>query len=101
MDKEQALEIGAAYYSDFQWEATEQLRNGGWVLRPVNETYVDETGEWQIRTIGLPGVYVSPDGKPEMIYSVPTLWPQAFKDHIALMDDEEEDYEDEADGGWL
>lgn len=95
MDKEQALEIGAAYSSDYQWEATEQLRNDGWVLRPVDETFVDETGEWQIRTIGLPGVYVSPDGKPEMISSAPDSWPQAIKDDIALMGDEEgEDYAD-------
>lgn len=85
MNEKLALEIANKYYPDFVWVYAERMHNDGWLVRPEGDGH----------TKGLPGVYIDPDGSPEMYGSVPDSWPQAIHEFIQLSDEKgDEDWGD-------
>lgn len=83
MDEKQALEIANKYSPEFVWEYAEKMHNGGWFVRSVEEFNI----------IGLPGIYIDPDGNPDFFGSAPSSWPPAVYEFIQLSNEEEDEEE--------
>lgn len=67
MSKDKALAIAQSFMPDYEWVEAHPMRNGGWIVR----------SEADVENDGMPGVYVSPGGEPDIIGSSPSMWPAA------------------------
>lgn len=70
MSKDEALAIAQSFMPNYEWTRAKSMRNGGWIIRSKADDEND----------GIPGVYVSPDGEPDIIGSAPSMWPEAVAD---------------------
>lgn len=70
MSKETALAIAQDFIPEYEWTRAKLMHNGGWIIRSKADDEND----------GIPGVYVSPGGEPDIIGSAPSMWPEAVVD---------------------
>ena len=92
MDKEQAIEIANNFDPTHQWVPSTQLSNGGWILDPSDARIVMDDGV-VVTTVGLPGMYIAPEGRPYMMYGPPGSWPrEAIEALSELTETDESEY---------
>jgi hypothetical protein len=92
MDKEQAIKIANNFDPTHQWVPSTQLSNGGWILDPSDARIVMDDGV-VVTTVGLPGMYIAPEGRPYMMYGPLGSWPrEAIEALSELTETDESEY---------
>ena len=81
MDKGQVIEIANNFDPTYQWVPSTQLSSGGWILEPADARIVIDDG-LVVTNVGLPGMYIAPEGRPCIMCGPPQSWP--LEAHEAL-----------------
>ena len=72
LSKDDALSIVSKYHPDVKWKDPAPVSNGGWI------TAVDS----DVISLGVPSLYVTPDGEVIKLMGPPSEWPKAVTDDM-------------------
>ena len=72
LSKDDALSIVSKYYPGVKWKDPASVSNGGWI------TAVDA----DVINLGVPSLYVTPDGEVIKLMGTPSGWPKAVVDDM-------------------
>ena len=72
LSKDDALSIVSKYRPGVKWKDPEPVSNGGWI------TAVDA----DVINLGVPSLYIAPDGEVIKLIGTPREWPKAVTDDM-------------------
>ena len=72
LSKDDALRIVSKYHPGVKWKDPAPVSNGGWI------TAVDAA----VINLGVPSLYVTPDGEVIKLMGPPSGWPKAVTDDM-------------------
>lgn len=72
LSKDDALRIVSEYHPGVNWKDPEPISNGGWI------TAVDT----EVLNLGVPSLYIAPDGEVIKLMGPPNGWPKAVTDDM-------------------